>query len=108
MSGHATFAGLGPWRQGRSCRSRIEPQPYMRRIDEVEADRAVLERVAGLECAVAQRLGLRMCVDRARRNAREIVGDADDEAVILRPEAGVEAEAVPQLDPVDPIRHRPE
>ena len=67
----------------------------MRPVDEVEADRAVLERVAGLECAVAQGLSLRVCVNRTRRNAREIVGDADDEAAILRREATVEAEAIP-------------
>ena len=66
----------------------------MRRIDEVEADRAVFERVAGLECAIAQGLSLRVCVDRARRNAGEIVSDADDKTVILRSEADVEAEAI--------------
>ena len=67
----------------------------MRRVDEVEADRAVFERVAGLERAVAQSLSLRMCVQGARRNARKIVGDADDEAAILRREVTVETEAIP-------------
>ena len=67
----------------------------MGRVDEIEADRAVSERVAGLECAVAQRLSLRVCIDRARRNAREIVGDADHEAASLRREVSVETEAIP-------------